>query len=849
MSHSTWNLCALIGASAMMLNAKVLQADDLGCGFLECNEGCLVFRSDGGMTYQFAEPPTLWRGAHRVHVTGTVDMECTPLCIASNGCIEAPSITPCYTTDEYFETGTDFAQGEFINLSAELEGLEIKSWSETKTADPPVLPYLWVACSQRGTVVRIATMDHYSPVDGRCVAAGEVLGQYLTEPDGCATYGPNPSRTTVDFDGDVWVANRNDIRDGSERYGHAVKIGSGLSFQWVDRNGNGLLDTSSGLADIRPWTNPDGVCTSGYFGLPGDPNAGDVAYAQDELILVYKVIEGTHTPMGTRTLAIDRFGTVWVGGSVNRWHQRLDGQNGASPIPGVQTACGGYGGLVDCDGYLWSARGNGSENELLRMRLPEQSCLSVSNSYGLAANLAGDVWNSRYTDNRDSKLNSAGQVLFATASTAPAAVWYRGVVVTPDDNDVWTAATGRDDVHIPPYAVTRHDNVGTLRKVIDLGPSGGFEPTGVAVDSRGFVWVTNKASDNVMRIDPNGGADGLGAVDVITSLGAGAFPYNYSDMTGVNLYHTISPAGVWTIVMDGGGAGTVWKGLSWTEVPGTGNVTVKARAADADYDLGSQVYVAVMNAADQPGLPVGRYLQVRVQLNAYCHDPNMPVVEDLLIEPCPAGAIVTADPADGIHDARRPHLRFDNSLSARQGIGSANTYTGGPEPITLTLENSGQPVVGAASEACWELCETGIEDVEQDPETGQPPFLNPNRFLSISETEPGKYEIFLDRPISAGHWTTISYLGDASGASTIEYACHPADVNADGFPRYDGGCQVPDDVAYWVDCCFQGECTPMYVTTVAIRIAAASGASLIWPGSRTSSEATTRSLMGGSARR
>lgn len=69
-------------------------------------------------------------------------------------------------------------------------------------SSPEVLPYLWVACSTRGTVVRIAT-GTVDPITGRSgVEPRDVLGEYWAVPDGCPDY-CSPSRTAVDFDGSV----------------------------------------------------------------------------------------------------------------------------------------------------------------------------------------------------------------------------------------------------------------------------------------------------------------------------------------------------------------------------------------------------------------------------------------------------------------------------------------------------------------------------------------------------------------------------------------------------------------------------------------------------------------------
>jgi len=130
---------------------------------------------------------------------------------------------------------------------------------------------------------------------------------------------------------------------------------------------------------------------------------------------------------------------------------------------------------------------------------------------------------------------------------------------------------------------------------------------------------------------------------------------------------------------------------------------------------------------------------------------------------CGDGTITGSDPADGTRDSRQPHPVNDCSLAARQGIGSED------EPIEITLSES-----GAGGVLCWQLCETGIEAVD----TGEScPSLSANFVKSVTETSTGVYELVLDRPISAGEWTTISYLGDDS---YVTYASLPADAEADG---------------------------------------------------------------------
>jgi hypothetical protein len=165
---------------------------------------------------------------------------------------------------------------------------------------------------------------------------------------------------------------------------------------------------------------------------------------------------------------------------------------------------------------------------------------------------------------------------------------------------------------------------------------------------------------------------------------------------------------------------------------------------------------------------------------------------------CAASASMSAVPPNGTHDARQPHPEVTGSepgveLDQRQGIGRRySNSAGGPEPIVITLD-----VCGAGNPACWQLCETGIETVESPTLP-----LSGNFVWSVTEsvTTPGTYSIVLNRPISAGHWTTIGYTG---GTQTISYASLPADANADG-------AAVPVDILNFLDCCLNGVCTPPY---------------------------------------
>ena len=709
---------------------------------------------------------------------------------ASEQACPEPGAAKTYTSTEDFNPiHPDFYPGEPVRNNTIGEDGELGIVSS-----PATLPYIWVACSLRGTVVRIATEQHYCPIRGGLVNPGDVLGEYQAAPDGCYTGGfpyNDPSRVTVDFDGNAWVGNRLDIgAEGPSYVGHIVKIGTGLAHQWVDRNGNGVLDTSMGLGDIRPWPGPpDHFCGS-----------DDVAAAEDELILLYQTVPST----GTRTLAPDRDNNIWIGGhEYPHYHGLLDGRTGEVLEAFEPMDCGGYAGLVDCSGVLWSARGMGSGggvlNELLRYEVAgaTSECIELEASYGLAVDLNGYIWNSRREPAYVTRIPPDGEPPFAHYYTR--GQLSRGVAVTWADNDVWVANSDSDDI-------TRFANDGAWLGKVNLYVHGGQYPTGVAVDSAGMVWVTNDHTNNVMVIDPTLGDFGEVVPERTVELGSGARPYNYSDMTGVSLLWTTAPAGVWTAACEGPEAGTVWQKLDWNATAGAGSVRVQVRAADWDYDLGKELYVDVEDDVPFGCAITGKYLQIRVVLSTECGAEPWPTLQDLTVYACemidcnendvadycecPEPILFDADPPNWAIDARKPYP--PTTTTPCYGFGMPD------DPGTVTKDESTfYPIIidigvaGAGDPACWVLCET--PDVSESD-------CGSNYIDDVVDNLDGTYRIELHHGVQAGTVTTIQYLGDLIGASYVEYIHHPANVDGSGSANN-------NDIIVVVDCLnYPGTC-------------------------------------------
>jgi hypothetical protein len=549
-----------------------------------------------------------------------------------------PPICQSCAGNRVFTLDADFDRGTLLNLNHDAPNGNQLQVNQA----PAPFPFVNVAASARGTIVRID------------VNTGVVLGEYLTAPD---FMGRNPSRTTVDQLGNVWVSNRDEAGFSVDRAkGSVTRVGLVLGgtrvdgdgtpnplgqylappFQYstcVDRDGDGLIRTSTGLGNILPWTNSAGF----------DSNGG-VSTAADECIINYTRVAGT----ATRTVAVDGNNDIWVGGLGNLDHEKLSGVSGL-PLPGTQfnLGCGGYGGLLDGDGVLWSARGG---TGLLRFDTGAFTggCFGSSlGDYGLGIDpRTGEIWQTFVNGDAVAKIAPDATLL----AVYPHGEFNAQGVAVDSQGNVWVAHS----TVAPPSTTVGHLRTdGTFVGNVSL--PGGVGPTGVAVDANGRIWVTNLNSDNVMRIDPNAGPIGgggfpIGAVDLTVDLGAGAGPYNYSDMTGFISIGATSPQGTWVVTNDSGTTRNIWGSVAWNteppgvEPPGT-SITVEARAADTAAGLPGQAFVAMTNGG-RSGL-TGRFLELRVTLRASDLGVS-PVLSDIRVETgCAATCQTDAQCGDG----------------------------------------------------------------------------------------------------------------------------------------------------------------------------------------------------------
>jgi YVTN family beta-propeller protein len=494
-------------------------------------------------------------------------------------------------------------------------------YTSTNSDEPPIghvklddsiltpFDHIWVSLSGRDAVVRIDTNfvdpDGFVSLAESAAGNGAVLGEYLSRPNGM---GGNPSRTTVDANGDVWVGNRNEggVVPGMGNMGSVTKIsanpagGTTSTGIWNGSTFNRLDWSNAGSAD----------------------SFGGTSTATDDAILQYVRTTGTFA----RHLSVDANNDIWVGGAPgvqggNQAFQLYDGATG-TPIPsggGVTTSFdvnrGGYGGLVDGNGVVWSA--GLIENSMVRFDPTTGVAQAINNgrqSYGMGIDSNGKVWISNWDYDSIQRFAPDGTLeatYFPGGMNNP-----RGVAVTLSDDNVWVANSFAN-------TVSRLNNSGGLVATIPVGA----QPTGVAVDANGKVWVTNLDSNSVMRIDP-----ASNTVDLTVDLGPGAAPYNYSDMTGSVLFGTTIANGTWRDVFDSGMAGTIWDDIFWNteaeaDVPAGTSLLLEARVSEDQFSWSS--YTAY-NSGDTIGL-AGRYIELRATFARQAGIDDTPVLSDIML--------------------------------------------------------------------------------------------------------------------------------------------------------------------------------------------------------------------------
>ncbi|MEN8217584.1 MAG: DUF5074 domain-containing protein [Pseudomonadota bacterium] len=467
--------------------------------------------------------------------------------------------TKVYTSDADFDSGTM----EAVQYETTHNQLQLSTQRTT-------LPFIWIANSGESTVSKINT-------DTGCE-----LGRYRTGPG--TGNAEDPSRTTVDLDGDVWVVNR--------KTNTAVKI----ALNPTDTNGDGTITTSQ---------DTNGNCLI-------EPSEV-LAWGADDAVLFHIDVDA-----GPRAVAVDAQNNVWIGGKTGRTMRLYNGETGdQDPIKEISIGKICYGAFVDRNGTLWIS--NDGDNSLTRIDDPAGShSITYIDSgdggsvYGISLDEEGYIYTSAYNDNKLRKLDTATNTwLYSVSIPGLDNMQARGVTVGLD-GDIWVA-------HTIANKITRHNAAdGSVKATITINRG----PTGMATARDGKIWVSNRDSNNVMRIDP-----ATNAVDFTHEGHTG--PYNYSDMTGIISRGITTRTGTWTVVYQE--ASLVQAKVSWTaDTPGDSRIIVMVESSvdGVTWSAPQQVQSGVVFNTTANATRIRVVVEFTGSTGAF----ESPILEDLTIE-------------------------------------------------------------------------------------------------------------------------------------------------------------------------------------------------------------------------
>jgi hypothetical protein len=349
---------------------------------------------------------------------------------------------------------------------------------------------IWIANSPEGTVSKIDTKT------------GVELGRYYTGPDGALN---DPSRTSVNLEGDVAVANRS---------GGLTKFAS-RNERCIDNNGNGTIETSGGASNVLPYGSDE--CMLWHIPLPYpdmDNTQGPRPTAWDS--------GGNDDPCA---FTDDRlWNGWWVRAENTAYFRRFD-------VPGWDVTgskdYGPYGGATDGDGNFWVTglagpllRIDGDDLSTQKWEVPAEAY-----PYGMTVDANGHPWSAG--------LN--GEIMHFDPATAQFDVYpvmgalgpqvLRGIMIDRNGT-AWAAANS-------PCALVQFDTSNRTIVNPNIALPGCGTPVGVSIDVDGFVWVPDQGANLAYKVDP-------GNYSTTTTPGL-VQPYTYSDMTGAGLGLVTNP--------------------------------------------------------------------------------------------------------------------------------------------------------------------------------------------------------------------------------------------------------------------------------------------------------------------
>ena len=454
--------------------------------------------------------------------------------------------------------------------------------------------FIWISNTGEGTISKVDTETY------------EEVARYFTGPDGT---GNDPSRTSVNTFGDVYVGNRGG--------GTVTKI-SNLGADCADNNGDGMVTTSSGPTDVLPWGQDD--CILWHQDVKDGGLIRAVA-AQDST--------GTNDTGMTRP-------AVWIGG----WNGivwKLDGTTGEILVR-TESPVTCYGFALDGLGNLWiSGWSNGAIGRIDTRRCTSTADCNVPTQdgeqfddavkqripiqhtpYGITVDFKQRVWVGGANTLRYDPAQPVGSRI---VSVDPGAFIHG--IAADDQGFVWGAG----------YAsgIVRYDAEDPNQNL--QVPNTQTSAKGMAIDLDGKIWAINR--DHADATVVVAGAT-LDQNTVTPNVAANLVsPYTYSDMTGSQLRFASDQRGYYRRVFegcpdDGNYEPTEYRELRFdAETPAGSTIIIRMRGGETRTALASApwIEVATVPPAQSPldisqlitdaGLQGAAFLEIETELTAF----------------------------------------------------------------------------------------------------------------------------------------------------------------------------------------------------------------------------------------
>ncbi|MFH1442682.1 MAG: hypothetical protein ABIG96_01490 [Candidatus Micrarchaeota archaeon] len=505
-------------------------------------------------------------------------------------CDEEPVECEDGSSSYTYTINSDFDMGTLVGLEHDTVADQL----QIQAGESDTYPIMWIANAGEDSLSKWDTTNNVE------------LARYHTWFGPLANHddwsGPAPSRTAVDADGNVYVANRH--FDG--RPADVIKI---YADDWIDRNGNGVIDTSFN-ADSSGNILPSEML---QMTDSNTNNIIDPSEITDERVAWVSRV-GPNNCVG-RSLAIDLNGDIWLGCYGSSAYYKLDGDTGAILAGPISTGANTpYGALVDKYGILWGAS---LGNNLLRLDTNTNAVnLYYHSSYGSNYGVALGYDSGGNTHVYLGSLSGYSYIEYNSGTgtfSTPAAVKFAtyGVATDKDGNILVSRSSTA-----APYKFASDGSV-----IWNVATQYSGEGRGIVVDSNNDVWVLLRGNDRMAKYR---GSDG-GALGVFNT---GRGPYTYSDATGLGFRASVR-VGTWNVVHDAGEAGSDLGPVSWNaNVPEGTELIVKVRSSENHVSWSS--WETVTNGGGFATTPNGRYLEVQVSMKGT--QEASPILYDLTVQ-------------------------------------------------------------------------------------------------------------------------------------------------------------------------------------------------------------------------